>query len=65
MRYVENEGALYRITGPSNGFPNEVWSPKEKKFVPYEGDVPKPVSWGQDVPKEEAERFIQECGGQS
>jgi len=47
MRYVENEGALFRIAGPSNAFPNEVCSPKEKKFVPYEGDVPKPVSWGQ------------------
>ncbi|MBX9758121.1 MAG: hypothetical protein K2Y29_05035 [Beijerinckiaceae bacterium] len=60
MRYVENEGALFRIRGPSNAFPNEVWSAKEKKFVPYEGYTPKPVSWGQDISEEEALAFIAE-----
>lgn len=58
MRYVENEGALFRITGPSNAFPDDVWSPAEGKFIPYRGDVPKPVGWGQDLKEDEALAFI-------
>jgi len=58
MRYVENEGALFKIVGPSNAFPDEVWSAKEKKFVPYTGDTPKPVDWGQDVSEQEAQEIM-------
>jgi hypothetical protein len=58
MRYVENEGALFRITGPSNAFPDEVWDRREGKFFPYEGDVPKPPGWGSDVSKEEVRELI-------
>lgn len=58
MRYVENEGALFRIVGPSNAFPDEVWSPCERKFVPYNGDVPKPVGWGSDINEEEAQEIM-------
>ncbi len=57
-RYVENEGALFRIVGPGNAFPDEIWSPEHGQFVPYEGDVPKPVGWGKDVPEAEALAFI-------
>lgn len=58
MRYVENEGALFRIAGPSNAFPGEVWNAQQKKFLPYEGDVPKPAEWGQDVSEQEAAEFM-------
>jgi hypothetical protein len=58
MRYVENEGALFRIIGPSNAFPDEVWDVKQGKFVPYKGDVPKPQDWGQDVSEQEAAEFM-------
>lgn len=58
MRYVENEGALFRIKGPSNAFPDEVWSPHEKRFVPYAGDVPKPMNWGEDISRDEAEEMM-------
>lgn len=58
MRYVENEGALFRIMGPSNAFPDEVWSPSKKKFVAYQGDVPKPEGWGDDVSEDEAKAII-------
>lgn len=57
-RFVENEGALFRIVGPSNAFPDEIWSPAQGKFIPYEGVVPKPVSWGQEIPESEALAII-------
>ena len=58
MRYVENEGALFRIVGPSNAFPDEVWNAAKGKFVPYEGDTPKPAEWGSDVSDEEANEIM-------
>ena len=58
MRYVENQGALFRIVGPSNAFPDEVWNAAQGKFVPYEGDTPKPVEWGSDVSDEEANEIM-------
>ena len=58
MRYVENEGALFRIAGPSNAFPDEVWNAGQGKFVPYTGDTPKPEGWGQDVSEQEAQEFM-------
>lgn len=61
MRYVENEGALYRIKGPSNAFPNEIWNPRLKQFEPYAGEVPKPVSWGgPDLTEEEVMGYLRE-----
>ena len=59
MRYVEHEGALYRIKGPSNAFPNEIWNPRLKQFEPYMGDVPKPVSWGgPDLTEDEVMSYL-------
>lgn len=58
MRYVENEGALFKIVGPSNAFPDEVWNAAQGKFVPYEGDTPKPQGWGEDVSEEEANEIM-------
>ena len=60
FRYVENEGALFRISGPSNAFPDEVWSPRERKFFAYEGAVPKPVGWGSDLSDDEVRDYIGE-----
>lgn len=61
MRYVENEGALFRIVGPTNAYPDEVWNEAQGKFVPYEGDVPKPQEWGQDVSEQEAQEIMGEA----
>lgn len=62
MRYVENEGAVFRIAGPSNAFPSEVFDPREGKFVPYDGDVPKPPGWGSDMSEEEVREFLGSAG---
>lgn len=61
MRYVENEGALFRIVGPTNAYPDEVWNAAQGKFVPYQGDVPKPQEWGQDVSEQEAQEIMGEA----
>jgi hypothetical protein len=62
MRYVENEGALFRIKGPSNAYPDEIWNPRIKQFEPYQGDVPKPVSWGgQDLTEDEVMSYLRDC----
>lgn len=60
MRIVENEGAIFRIYGPGNALPNEVWIRKEKVFKPYKGEVPKPVGWGTDLSDEEIKEFFGE-----
>jgi hypothetical protein len=52
MKYIENEGALFR--GPSRSFPKEVWSRKQREFVPYTGTTPKPVDWGDEISEAEA-----------
>lgn len=52
MLYVENEGALFR--GPARGVPLEVWSARENKFVPYQGNRDKPVEWGTVISEQEA-----------
>lgn len=49
---IENEGALFR--GPSRGLPQEVWDAEAKAWKPYEGKVPKPIGWGEQVSEEEA-----------
>ena len=58
MRYVENEGALFRIAGPTNAFPDEVWDAKGGKFIPYKGDVPKEPDWGQEITESEAQAYM-------
>jgi hypothetical protein len=39
-------------------FPDEIWNPRQKKFVPYECDVPKPQGWGEDIDEAEAQRMM-------
>jgi hypothetical protein len=58
MRYVENEGVLFVCEGPSNAFPVRVWSRQAGKFVAYEGDVPKPNGWGEEISEEEAKKMM-------
>lgn len=53
--YIENEGALFR--GTSRGWPEEVWSERQKKWIPYTGDVPKGVEWGEVISPEEAAKW--------
>ena len=52
MIYIENEGALFR--GYVVSCPREVYSFKQKKFIPYEGEVPKRFGWGEAIPEAEA-----------
>ena len=59
MIYIENEGALFR--GPSRGLPVEVWSARERKFVPYAGaGKPKPIEWGHAISEAEARKMMGE-----
>lgn len=55
-RYIENEGALFR--GPSRAWPKEVYSFAKKKWLPYQGAVPKPLTWGAIITAEEAQAMI-------
>lgn len=43
-----------------NEFPEEVWSVKQKKFLPYKGEVPKPYGWGQEISEQEALEWMQD-----
>jgi hypothetical protein len=54
--FIEHEGALFR--GPSRGHPREVWSDKERRFIPYKGSVPKPVEWGREIGQADAWRMM-------
>ena len=56
MVYIENEGALFR--GPARGVPEEVWSAREGKFVPYKGSKDKPIDWGNIISEEEASKMM-------
>jgi hypothetical protein len=47
MIFIENDGVLYR--GISRGWPKEIWSRRQRKFVPYTGRVPKPIEWGYEI----------------
>ncbi len=58
--YIENEGALFR--GVARGLPSEVWSAREKKFVPYESE-PKGIEWGEIINDEAAEAMMAKAGG--
>lgn len=52
VRYYENEGAIFR--GFARAWPQEVWSDRQREWLPYEGRVPKPVDWGSEISEEEA-----------
>jgi hypothetical protein len=52
MKFLEHEGALYR--GISRSHPKEVWHPDERRFVPYQGTVPKAIEWGYEISTTEA-----------
>ena len=54
--YIENEGVLYR--GFARAWPQEIWSKKEGKFVPYKGVVPKPIEWGYIIDEAEAKEMM-------
>jgi hypothetical protein len=56
MRYIENEGALFR--GYARGYPEHVYSFRQRKWLPYTGSVPKGVEWGEFISDEEAEAWI-------
>jgi hypothetical protein len=56
IRYIENEGALFR--GVTRGYPEEVYDFKTKAWFPYKGAVPKPVNWGEYMSDAEAEAWI-------
>ena len=53
--YVERDGAVLR--GPSRPWPEEVWSPARRGWIPYQGPVPKAVDWGDVISEEEAQRL--------
>jgi hypothetical protein len=55
-RYIENEGALFK--GYARGMPEQVYSFRQRKWLPYEGSVPRPVDWGEFITEEEAEAWI-------
>ncbi|WP_130581227.1 hypothetical protein [Bradyrhizobium sp. Leo170] len=57
MIFIENEGALFR--GPARGVPQEVWSAREGRFVPYgqAGQI-KPVDWGHTLSEDEAQAMM-------
>jgi len=54
--FIEHEGALYQ--GPARDLPQEVWSRRQMRFVPYQGETPKGVQWGREISREEAERIM-------
>jgi hypothetical protein len=54
--FIENEGALFR--GYQRGWPDEVWSPRDRAFVPYEGECPKGIAWGEEINEAEAFRMM-------
>ena len=61
MNYIENEGAMFRSSRPGCAFPEEVWSRKQCKWLPYEGEVPKPMGWGEEISEEEAKKHMAWC----
>ena len=62
MRYIENEGALFR--GYARGYPEEVYSFRQGKWLPYTGSVPKSVEWGEFITEADAKAWIaREAGG--
>lgn len=60
--YIENDGAVFRSQGPSIWRPDEVFSLRQKKWIPYEGDVPKPADWGEEMSPADAKAFVESNG---
>lgn len=56
MIYIENEGALFK--GQSIPWPEQVWSARQGKFIPYQGDVPKRQGWGEEISEAEARSMM-------
>ena len=56
LRYIENEGALFR--GPTRAYPEEVYDARTKSWHAYEGAVPKPVDWGEYLTDEQAKEWL-------
>ena len=57
MIYIENEGALFR--GPARGIPQEVWSARQGKFIPYPAaGKPKDIDWGNVIDEAEAQKLM-------
>ncbi len=54
--YIENDGALFR--GPSRGFPTHVWDARQGFFIPYGGEVPKPIDWGTVIDQTAADAIM-------
>lgn len=54
MRFIENEGALFR--GPARAWPEEVWD--GKAFKKYTGKVPKDIDWGNIIDEAEAKQMM-------
>lgn len=54
MNYVENDGVLFRGYGRS--MPQEIWTGSH--WLPYKGEVPKPVEWGYDLNEAEAQKMM-------
>lgn len=57
MIYIENEGALFRSIGFMAGAPDEVYSPG-KGWVPYQGETPKPMGWGEQISEQAAKEMM-------
>lgn len=54
--FIENvEGLLFRGVAP--GLPEERWSAKVGKFVPYH-DGPKPEGWGEKIDETRARELM-------
>lgn len=58
MVYIENEGALYRSTGFMTECPDELYSRKQGKWIPYTGETPKQQGWGERISEQEADEWI-------
>jgi N-acetylneuraminic acid mutarotase len=58
MKFIENEGALFR--GLSRSWPKEIFSFKDKCWKPYEGEIPKGQAWGSEISALEAAELIAE-----
>lgn len=54
MKYIENEGALFRGSGRS--MPKEIWN--GSTWLSYKGSVPKPIEWGYEISEEEARALM-------
>ncbi|MNV78821.1 hypothetical protein D3C71_1723370 [compost metagenome] len=57
MIFIENDGALFR--GPTRGLPQEAWSARERRFLPYAqaGEI-RPVDWGHVITESEAQAMM-------